>query len=268
MAPGAYDIAVTATDPAGNATHRTTRVTVADPVTAGEIAAVLALAAAVLAVALLLWQRRTGLAAWLVRLMTAARERQRRRDLARHEQRMADNARRYADWAARRRELEDLLTSAETLLPQPASDLPALGLRRDEAVYGRFTGSMVELRHRGGQPYPAVVGSGDVVVTDQRIRFEGTKRREWRYDRITSYAHDGHSRTFIGVSDRKTVSGIEHPAPGELTRFLLDLARADHAGTRAAVVTDARHALDEHDALKPQPPAPPHPARQGSPAGV
>jgi hypothetical protein len=269
---GDYDIVVSATDEAGNTTRRAVRVHVADPLTVGEIAIALGLLAIVIALAVLAWRRRLQFAqlltAVLARIAANVEGRRRRRELAEHERRMSEHAHRFALWDARRAELEKLLDQAEHLEPDSHATPPGLSLRRGEKVYGHFTGSMVEIRHRAGTPYPMDVGRGDVVVTDQRILFEGTKRREWRFDRMTSYAHDEQGRTFIGVSNRQTISGIRHASPAGFTQLLFDIARANHDGSRSAVLRDARRALTTHEADKPQPPPPPGSAPTPSTIGV
>jgi hypothetical protein len=258
-AEGTYEVVVTATDAAGNTSRRSVRVDVADPLTAGEVLGAFALVFVLLLGGVLAWRRRDALAAALARLRRAAEQRRVRRELAVHEQRMVEHARAYADWTTRRDELSAVLTATETLRPQPPDDAARSKLRRDEAVYGTFTAGMVEVRQRDGQPYVAVIGEGEVTVTDQRILFEGVKRREWRFERMTSYTHDQQGNTLIGVANRSTISGLAHTETSHRGRLLLDLARADHGETRADLVHEARRRLASHDATRPTPPAPPTP---------
>jgi Excalibur calcium-binding domain len=99
--------------------------------------------------------------------------------------------------------------------------------------------------------------TGAVTVTSRRVVFVGRSRREWAFGRLTGIAHTASGQTLMRVSNRMNVSGLAF-APDVVPgfRFHLAVARADAVRDRAGLVARLEAQVDEHQALRPAPPAP------------
>ena len=178
--------------------------------------------------------------------------------LAQHQDQLEQHQRDDAAWHRRRTELTHLLDTANNDTGSIPSNFAAIKLKRDERVYCTVPGSMVDMRSNQGVPSPTVVDHGQVTVTTARVVFNGTKKREWPFDKLQGARHVGTNQTMLNVSNRKSWSGVTY-TDAEGTRTYITLAAADTTGTRRGVIDDIGHRLHDHTNNRPQPPTHPGP---------
>ena len=271
VAEGDYRVEVTARDAAGNDTTQDLAMTVpADPITPGAIAAaVAALLALLVTVGLLIWaawRNRHRIAAW--RLQRRLRAAQRAADRAYAAQLAAHQAevtsyeqavRRHQEldtaWDARRRHLRHLHELARNDYGSAPQSFDNVKLRRGERVLTTVRGALVDTRTRQGTSYLDVTDVGRVTITSARVVFNGTKKREWAFDKLEAYEHRGPARTLMKVTNRKAPSGVDY-AEEETTRLYVDLALADFHGSRDRVINDIGRRLHAHEQARPMSPQP------------
>ncbi|MEU5521931.1 hypothetical protein ABZ759_15035 [Streptomyces sp. NPDC047860] len=84
------------------------------------------------------------------------------------------------------------------------------------------------------------------------------KRREWDYARWLDHEHLPQGATVIMVSNRQKTSGIAYPIlEARRVRLAIEVALADHRGSRDQVVRRTRRDLEAHTATRPEPPRTP-----------
>ena len=124
-------------------------------------------------------------------------------------------------------------------------------------MWGTLTGHMVDMRSAQGVLRPVIVDAGTVTLTTNRIVFNGSKKREWAFDKLTGVEHVSADTTLMKVTNRENPSGVR-VTDAERGRLLLDLALAMGTGRgRDAVVDRAGQALHGNERQRPTPP--PHP---------
>ncbi|MFG3198514.1 Ig-like domain-containing protein [Streptomyces sp. NPDC048208] len=266
LRPGRHRISIEVSDRVGNSTTRTLVVDVGDKMTTAEILRTVALALVILLVlgviGLLLWRRRRTFIVWWARRREAARVAAELRVQAAREERLRIERERYerelAVWRREHRELGELLSLARTLDGEVyGTDRFRWGRpKKGERVLHVFPGRLVELRSRQGVTTLAETDHGEVAVTDRRVLFTGaTKRREWDYSRWLGHEHHQETSTLIMVSNRQKTSGIAYALQdARRIRVAIDVALADHEGSRDEVVRRARRALENHQVSRPEPP--------------
>ncbi|SDU90743.1 hypothetical protein SAMN04488544_1784 [Microlunatus sagamiharensis] len=253
-AAGAYSVTATATDAVGNVSTRQVDVDVVIPATSAEIALGLTilqwLAALPLALAVLALHYRRRIAGWVSRRAEAARARAAE---ARWQRQLTEFRRASDAWETDRRHLEARLTMLTTF--QPGADTGGLiKLKRNEYVYGTHAAVLVEKRIHRGVETTVVGAEGPAVITSQRVVLPAAKNREWAFAKLDGLVDEG-SDLYLPVSNRKHTSGLRlGPRDRAAFRTRLDIALADQAGRRDALVSAARTALREHEHLKPSPP--------------
>ncbi|MER7459950.1 hypothetical protein [Micromonospora sp. NPDC126480] len=167
----------------------------------------------------------------------------------------------------------------------PARDSLPVRFEDDEVVFRVVpTARLVEVpaRHVRGLPVPdltvgasatpldgrlprgfRVVAAGAAVITDRRVAFAGPEsRREWWYADTTGIAqHPGVPLTLLHTFDCRRLAGLlAEPAGAVNARFYLTLAYATATDRRATVVAEIDALLAEHEATRPNPPAPARPS--------
>ena len=203
--------------------------------------------------------------------------------------------------------LDELIDLARTFPGATAADLDGdtgrFMLTSGERIYGMFQGaSLIEPRSGGGEwkgrsqgisvplaygiryrigaskghyvknpDVPTAIDTGDVMVTNQRVVFAGSKQtREWSWSKCVSIDHRSDAPwTAIGVSNRQKISGVLYDdAHATDVRFRIDFAHAVYANSvdtfiahleheRAAVVLPAAAPASLPSAATPPPPPPP-----------
>ena len=267
---GRYDISVVAVDSAGNRAVRELQVTVTHPLTVAEAATAIVMLALLVLLGWFGWRRRESLARVYWRLRAAAQhraaEQAHRTAMAahaasvvahRHAHAAFENA--HRTWAATSGDLARMTNEADdfngTDTPLPDGERSRPG----ERVYATVDAAgLVEHRRRLGYDVPTVVDRGSLVVTNERVVFSGSKRREWLFDQLLDISHIAAGQTMMQVANRQKPSGIDYDS-ARGTRFRLDLAHAAFRGTRAALAATLRTQAAAHVAAEPRPPAPPAP---------
>lgn len=118
---------------------------------------------------------------------------------------------------------------------------------------GATRGSYVQ-----GPEQHKITDAGPVVITSQRIVFQGSKNtREWAFSKLVGIQHDNKRPfTLLHVSNRQKVSGLLYPASSTSAfRFNCSLAIAGFQGNLAAFQAELRREKEEHEKLRPQAPA-------------
>jgi hypothetical protein len=268
LRPGRHRLTVSAVDRAGNKRTHGLLITVRDDMTTGEIVRaalwVLGIALAVGATALLLWRRRRRVIVWWARRREAARVAAELRAQALREKQLRHAQQQYeremVDWRAEHRALSKLHDLARDLRGEVyEDDRFRWGHRKKgERVLLVLTARLVEVRSRQGVISLEETDRGEVAVTDRRVLFAGpAKRREWDYARWLDHEHLPQGATVIMVSNRQKSSGIAYPIlEARRVRLAIDVALADHRGSRDQVVRRTRRNLEAHTATRPEPPRP------------
>jgi hypothetical protein len=181
-------------------------------------------------------------------------------------------------WQRRDDDLRDMHDAVSFLTGAPGDTLPGLSLRYDERIFYTLAGVWsVEAPGVDWLPPPALdavpLGSpadrvppgirvghgGTAVVTNRRLIFVSPLQTdEWPYERIAGLTHDAAApMTLILTRGRPAVAGLLVLAEVvESFRFHLQLAIADAAGDRGALVAHVDELIREHDNRRPrQPPA-------------
>ena len=265
-APALYTITATARDAVGNTTTKTVDAEVVVPATPGEIAAGLAILLLLLALpvvaAVVAWRQRHRISAWRAQRAAVIRQ---RAAAAAYQQQLAAHQTAYlsfqaadAAWHRTAHHLAAQVETAKTL--QPTQHLPVpIQLKRGEACYGTFPATMVEERSRQGVATLVEVCSGTATITNLRVSFAGPKPRDWVFAKLEGVQRRADHLTLLSVSNRKNVSGLVPQADAAYFNLRLDLALADHRGSRLTVVSQYERHLATHQMRKPTPPTPPQP---------
>lgn len=114
--------------------------------------------------------------------------------------------------------------------------------------------------YRPGPETQQVVDQGTIVITNQRVVFQGAaKTREWGFSKLKGVDHaEGTGATMIHVSNRQKVSGVFYGTDPEHWghfRFRLDLALAQFSDQRDDLIVALKNGLSEVEAADPAPPA-------------
>jgi hypothetical protein len=111
--------------------------------------------------------------------------------------------------------------------------------------------------------------SGLVTITNQRVVFHGTTRREWSFKALLRIEHSPvRPLTLIHVTDRRWVSGLEYTAPqAPYLRFMLTLATVYHAGALDGFLAQLRSEHEQHALMRPVPPRTEPPEEPATPLG-
>lgn len=275
IAAGTYYVRLVATDDAGNVTIRTEKVAVVVPLSAAQWAVglgILLVGALALAAAIAwLWRNRARnrarISAWqAARKVAATRKAAERaanaaaaayqRALLKHHVAQTAYESALAQWQRRGDQLVSFLRLAESETGAVIPNFAEAKLQRDERVFLSTRGHMLEERMRQGLPDTVDTGPGTVVVTDRRVVFQGSKKREWAFDKLQNATY-GTDRATLRVTNRRSSSGIRFSNDGERASLLLQLAIADHQGARGDIVNRVRDQVKKHNAGRPTPPTPP-----------
>ena len=193
-----------------------------------------------------------------------------------------ENARRgqaYAvavdEWRRRDADLQAKRQAAASFAGIPGDGSLPVTLRRGEQIYLTLAGvQSVEAPHTTVLPAITWAAPGDAaagpippgirvrdhgtaVITSHRLLFLGSaNNREWAYDKLTGLLNDPTApMTLLHVSNRQTASGIVvQPASAAVFRFDLQLAIADAAAQRTALVAQLDQSIRDHERLRPIPP--------------
>lgn len=271
VAEGSYELEVTATDANGNVTVELLDTPIAaGPLVNPDVVPALTITLALwVAVGLVVFLRRRGrrlrkLAANGVRGLRSKRARlaaEHGQAVAAYEEQLADFEREDRVWQQRRAELAQLVAVARG----GSVEHPATGIRirPEERVLCVLPASLVELRNRDGAEVPVEVEDGQLVVTESRVAFSGTRNREWELAKLEQIRHLGQDRTLMKVSNRKTTSGVAY-ADADLVRLYLELAMAEANGDSRSVRMMLEQGARSHELRRPQPPTPPSTAADPS----
>lgn len=254
VAEGSYDLEVTATDTYGRATVEELSADVAaDPrssfgIVAAAVAAVVLLLGVLIGIVVLRRRRHAG-EPKPERARRRSRTRKgRRADAVTEGQELAAYQEAERIWLERR----DALT---TLLAVAHNDFPPAGESEEpeEKVLYSVGARLIEMRNVDGDDFPLEVDEGQLTVTNKRLAFDGVERRDWWYPTLERVRHVDHDRTMLKVADEKQLSGLGYGDP-EVTRLYIDLALAEHTGTRDSIVTTLTQGLRDHEMRRPAPP--------------
>ncbi|MFE5300326.1 hypothetical protein [Streptomyces sp. NPDC056632] len=268
LRPGTHTVGVTVTDRVGNTVRRSVDVRLSDEWTTGEILRLLLWCLGILfvlaLVGTLLWRGRRGIIIRYARWREAARvAAEARAERAREETlRKADEAyeRDLARWRRERErlvELRDLAVNPSATV-RPGTDFRWGRRKAGERVLWVGTGALVEVRTRQGVQFTEPTETGEFVVTDLRVLFQGVgKRREWEYDKWLGHDHAAAaSQTLITVTNRKKTSGVAYaPVESERVRLVIDVALARARGERPEAVDRAHRRLADHEQRMPVAPS-------------
>ena len=108
-----------------------------------------------------------------------------------------------------------------------------------------------------GQPVPSAIDQGTVLITNQRVIFQGTRQtRECRFDHLLGYQHDDRSgTTVLSVSNRQRPVRLQYGAAvAGWFDFRLSLALAHYHGQVPVLVAELEAHLAEIDTRRPLPP--------------
>ncbi|WP_432135012.1 hypothetical protein [Streptomyces sp. bgisy154] len=251
LAPGTYQVTVTATDAYGNTSTEHLSIEVGDQRTAGQWLALVLKAVLVLGL--------IAAAGYVYHRTRPAREARRaRRAAERH-------ARELRAWEQEHERLVDLAEFAAELgeAEGPGGEWPAAwGKRkRGEAVWWVTDADMVQ-HGKNGMDVPgggSVRDSGTLVVTGQRVLFVGGTRREWLFAKLVHVEHSGRDITWMRVTNRSKVSGVRYRREPERTRVAIESAIAEapagearELGTgRGPVLARLRQMITAHDRQRP-----------------
>ncbi|MFB9361901.1 hypothetical protein [Actinoplanes nipponensis] len=192
------------------------------------------------------------------------------------------------EWRLRDETLRAMRDAAAGYTGRPDDGTLPVALRRDERIYLTLPGVYsVEAPGAHGLPRVApddvpvtpaagpvpagirVGAGGTAVVTSRRLLFLGPQRnREWAYQHLTGMVHDAVvPMTLLEVGNRKSVSGLlVHVSAAAAFRFQVQLALAEAAGMRDALVARLDLLLAESGRRRPPPPPLAEPGQ--APAGA
>jgi hypothetical protein len=180
-------------------------------------------------------------------------------------------------WEAVQAQLRWHRELAESAASRPTTTRPELKLRKGEEVFWESGGVvMVEVADTlslfspvhtvfsptlasGGYVHlPRTQGSerdsGHVVVTNQRVFFDGVRgNREWLFAQLTGVAHGlATPMTFMRVSNRQRLSGLVLDGTAALAfQFFLSLGIAVHRNDRAGFVAHLSQLESHHAGQRP-----------------
>jgi hypothetical protein len=179
-------------------------------------------------------------------------------------------------WQRRDDDLREMHDTVAFASGAPGDALPALSLRHDERIFLTVAGVWsVQAPGVDWLPPPALdavpLGSpadrvspgigighgGTAVITNRRLIFVGPGRTdEWAYEKIVGLTHDPAApMTLIRTRDRRMASGLlVRTEVVEGFRFHLQVAMADAAGDRGALVAHVAELIREHDHRRPRQP--------------
>lgn len=271
---GDYRVEVIGSDESGNESISDLDVAVpANPATASEIVAtVAALVVALLGIVFAgwwYWRNRARIATWRAARRAAAAQRAlvRRHQAAlrahetlvsKYEAGMVEHQRSHAIWKERRGFLIGLVELAQSATGTTPANLTDVKLRRGERVYTSVSGVLIDTRTQQGVSQLTLVENGRVTVTSLRVIFNGSKKREWLFEKLEQLRHVGDAQTIITVSNRQKLSGVQY-ADAERTRLYIDLAVADMSGDRTPTVAAMERRAAAHESNRPRPPQHPGP---------
>ncbi|WP_164835858.1 hypothetical protein [Actinacidiphila soli] len=251
--PGTYDVTVTATDAQGNVTTKRLHFAIGDSWTAGEwllfLLKLLLVIALIIAVVMIRYRTRPAREAKAYRAA-----------LQRHE-------RDLQAWEQERERLVDLAEFAAEFDQTESADgdwPPAWGKRRrGEQVRWVTAGELVQPAANGASV--TVRDTGTVIVTDQRVLHVGKTKREWLFAKLLRVEHPGAQITWMQVSNRTNLSGVQYRHDSARTRLAIELATAAAPSGPGVVslLARLREALTAHDRARPRQPAPPDQAGPG-----
>lgn len=192
----------------------------------------------------------------------------------------------HAEWAAKVQDLEGMLQHAQQFHGESSN---AVLLKSGEMQYVSIPGSIVEdragqrtfvggsqgisfpigaiggrtVRYRVGKmkghvvQAPAVatvIDQGKIVVTNQRVVFEGVKQtRESLFTKLVGYEHLDVGDTVISVSNRQKPTRLRYAATDSNEfQFGLALAIADYRGQTAQLVQELASQLDAERLAEPR----------------
>jgi hypothetical protein len=179
-------------------------------------------------------------------------------------------------WQRRDDDLREMHDTVAFATGAPGDALPALSLRHDERIFLTLAGVWsVQAPGVDWLPPPALdavpLGSpadrvspgirvghgGTAVITNRRLIFVGPGRTDaWAYEKIVGLTHDpAVPMTLIQTRDRRLAAGLlVRSEVVESFRFHLQLAMADAAGDRGALVAHVAELIREHDHRRPRQP--------------
>jgi micrococcal nuclease len=139
-----------------------------------------------------------------------------------------------AHLTAQVREAERRLGWVEAVRPQP---VPVDTAKSEPGLGAVLSVTLLEMRSRQGQTAWLAVDHGPVYFTDRRMVFDGSKRVEFRYERVESL-HRLPQGLYVSVSSRKRPHILSGPVDELMTK--LEAARLVAEGGFPAAVEQAR----------------------------
>lgn len=160
-------------------------------------------------------------------------------------------------WLVERRAALDRYEFAASLEPRLTSD-PLGRLSKRERLWGvEYTGVLVEQRQQRGRRHLVATERGRILVTDKRIIYLGSKKTEWRYDRLLDFRldqpEDGQALALFAVSNRQKVSGFQPDQSPTL--LVIQVAVAAAQGRHEQFLAALRGDVERLDAKRPAIPA-------------
>ncbi len=246
---GTYTVEVSTSDIFDRTAEQQTEVAVAsDPLTPRTLAlaglVLLVLLLALFLVARRLWRRRQD-------------RREERRALGPRLSAQEDRAayeRAEEAWVSQHQALTRLVHVAHGDVPDDLHLPVGFTLLPGEVALWSASARLVDMVESGGADAALEGGSGEVVVTDQRLAFVGgggAASRDWWLVAVERVRHLDHERTVLRVRDVEGWAGVAYDA--QVTRQYLDLALARAQGAAYDGIVD--QGLRDHEMRRPTPPA-------------
>lgn len=248
VAEGDYDLEVTATDATGNATTEKVAAAIsARPMVNPDVVPALTITLVLWAlVALAVFLRRRANRLRTLAGLDGAQA------VADHEEQQAAFERDNRAWEERRAQLAQLADVARGGRVEGCRvDSIGLQVGDSERVYCVVPASLVELQARDGVEVPVEVGDGHLVVSDVRMVFCGSERREWALSELEQLRHLGPDRTMMVVAHQTVTSGVVY-ADADIVRLYLELAMAEAKGSARSVRVMLEHGVRSHELRRPQ----------------
>jgi hypothetical protein len=246
---GAYRFSVTATDVFDRATDKDVDVSIAsDPLSTGTLVlgalGVLLLLLALVAIGMRLWRRHRE----------KVRERQATRPVKVTKEVVAAYERAEAAWAVRHRALSRLEAVARGEVPHDIALPPGFTLLPDELPLWTANARLLSVAESGGEEVALETGTGQLLVTTQRLSYVGTQQRDWWFSMVERVRHLDHERTIFLLSDTTGWTGLAYD-DAQLTQQYIDLAVAGALGSQEEYLGVVTRGLRDHEMRRPTRPA-------------
>ncbi len=246
---GSYDFVVAATDLYDRATEKTVGLDIAsDPIPTSTIVlaaiGLLLLLAALVAIALRLWRRHKN----------KVRERKAVRPVKVTKEVVAAYERAEAAWNVRHRALSRLEAVARGEVPHDIAVPMNFELLPDELALWTANARLLSVAESGGEEVALETGSGQLVVTTQRLGYVGSMQRDWWFSMVERVRHLDHERTILQLEDTTGWSGFAYD-DAQLTQQYIDVAVAGALGSQDEYHGVISRGLRDHEMRRPTRPA-------------